>query len=228
MRSSLRRRIVGAFAAAATAATLIIAAPGIASAQQPLSDASSQATDGARDAAWNARNGIHQGVNGLPPEAADAIRGGVDNAVNGVFPGLIDERTAPAPAPVAAPAPAPVPSFDYGSCPKDAKACIDLNGRRTWLQRDGQVYYGDVFHGPGRIGYETPRGTFYVNRKVRHEISREFNNAPMPYAVYFTYNGIAFHQGDPNILSHGCIRLNERDAAKFFADLNIGDKVYVY
>ena len=50
----------------------------------------------------------------------------------------------------------------------------------------------------------------------------------MPNAVYFTYNGHAFHAGDPNILSHGCVRLNYQDSVKFFNDLQIGDKVYIY
>ena len=195
-----------------------------------------------RDAAWNLRTSLRQqadALGALNPELPAQAKAAIDQTVETFFPGLIAERTpapapaptpapAPAPAPEAAPAPAPAPAFDYGSCPKDAKACIDLDGRRSWLQRNGEVYYGSVFIGPGRPGHETPRGTFYVNRKVIDEISWEFNDAPMPYAVYFTNNGIAFHQGDPNILSHGCIRMNRADAQKYFNDLQIGDKVYVY
>ena len=113
-------------------------------------------------------------------------------------------------------------------CPPQAAACVDVDGRRSWLQDNGQVTYGPVQVGPGMPGNDTPRGTFYVNRKVKDEISWEFNNAPMPYATYFTYNGIAFHQGDPNILSHGCVRMWRADAQKYFAELQIGDMVYVY
>ena len=236
----LPRRVAGALASVATAATLLVA-PAVASAQAPLPELSSgveemagqvgSSQDDLRDSAWQTRNTIHQQTNVLHPQTANAIRGAVDGAVEGAFPGLINEKiqaSRPAPAPAAAPAAAPIPQFDYGSCPKDAKACVDIDGRRTWLQNNGQVYYGDVFHGPGRAGHETPRGTFYVNRKVKDEISWEFNNAPMPYAVYFTYNGHAFHAGDPNILSHGCVRLNYQDSLKFFNDLRIGDKVYIY
>ena len=124
--------------------------------------------------------------------------------------------------------PNPRGNFDYGPCPADAKACIDIDGRRSWLQNNGVMYYQSGLIGPGRPGYETPRGTFYVNRKVKDEISWEFGNAPMPYATYFTYNGIAFHEGDPSILSHGCIRMYRADAQRYFNDLQIGDKVYVY
>ena len=90
------------------------------------------------------------------------------------------------------------------------------------------MYYQAGLIGPGRPGYETPRGTFYVNRKVKDEISYEFNNAPMPYSVYFTNNGIAFHQDDPYVPSAGCIHLYRADAQRYFNDLQIGDKVYVF
>ena len=105
---------------------------------------------------------------------------------------------------------------------------MDVDGRRSWLQNNGEMYYTADLVGPGRPGQETPRGTFYVNRKVKDEISYEFNNAPMPYATYFTNNGIAFHQGDPSILSAGCVRMYRADAQRYFNDLQIGDKVYVY
>lgn len=69
---------------------------------------------------------------------------------------------------------------------------------------------------------------FTVTRKVRHEISHEFGNAPMPYAVYFTNNGHAFHEDNPYVESNGCIHLPSGAAAKFFNSLNPGDKVFIY
>ena len=50
----------------------------------------------------------------------------------------------------------------------------------------------------------------------------------MPYSVYFTYNGIAFHQDDPYVPSAGCIHLYRQDAQRYFNDLQVGDKVYVF
>lgn len=115
-------------------------------------------------------------------------------------------------------------------CPAEARACIDLQGNRTWLQENGKVTYGPVVMSAGAPSPETatPTGTFYVNRKVKDEVSYEFDMAPMPYAVYFTNNGIAFHQGDTALLSHGCIHLNHDDAVQYFDQLQIGDMVYVY
>lgn len=202
----------------------------------------SNPTRAAREAAWNTRVSLHQqaeALGAINPQLPGQARAAVDQAVEAFFPGIIAEHT---PAPVAEPAipepaapaapaaePAPQPAaFDYGPCPREAKACVDLDGRRSWLQNDGEMYYASGLIGPGKPGLETPRGTFYVNRKVKDEISWEFNNAPMPYATYFTNNGIAFHEGDPSYLSHGCVRMYHGDAERYFNDLQIGDMVYVF
>ena len=213
-------------AAVACAAVVGVASPGIAGAQTV---GSSEAD--VRQGAWDARNAMHNAANGLPPELAAGVKTGVDQTVNGLFPGLIESHNAPAPAPAPeAPAPALAPEFDRGSCPPQARACVDLSGERTWLQRNGQVVYGAVPMSAGAPSPETatPKGTFYVQRKVKDEISREFNNAPMPYSTYFTNTGIAFHSGDINLWSHGCIHLNHQDAITYFNDLQPGDMVYVY
>lgn len=208
----------------------------VADARAQLSNLGSNIDQAARDAAWDTRNALRQQADALAvfgPDVPAQAKAGVDQVVETLFPGLIAERTAPAPAPAPAPAanPAPAPAasdFDYGPCPADAKACVDLDGHRSWLQNNGQKYYGPVRISSGRPGQETPRGTFYVNRKVKDEISYEFNNAPMPYSVYFTNNGIAFHQDDPYVESAGCIHLYQADAQRYFNDLQLGDKVYVY
>lgn len=238
--SSLARRVAAVAAGFGLAASLFAQPAAVAQpapqdfynqVQSQYSSLGSSNNQSTRDAAWNMRNALRQQAEGLSvfgSQVPDQAKARIDQTVEGLFPGLIAER-APKPAPAAAPAPAPAkPAFDYGPCPKDAKACIDISGRRSWLQNNGEVYYGSVFIGPGRAGHETPKGTFYVNRKVKDEVSYLFNNAPMPYAVYFTNRGHAFHQGDPNILSHGCIRMNQADAQKYFNDLQIGDKVFIY
>lgn len=192
----------------------------------------------AREAAWNIRNGLRQQADGLAainPELPAQAKKRIDEILETFFPGLIAEKTPkpkpqPAPAPAQAPAPQQNPrgDFNYGPCPADAKACVDIDGRRSWLQNNGVMYYQSGKIGPGKPGQETPRGTFYVTRKVKDEISWEFGNAPMPYATYFTNNGHAFHQGDPKYLSAGCVRMYRGDAERYFNDLQIGDKVYIY
>lgn len=226
---SISRRFGAVLASVATAATLLVA-PAAAQTQDLSSQVGSSQQD-LQDAAWNTRNQVHRQTQVLHPQSSNAVRGAVDAALEAAYPGLINERTEaarPKPAPAPAPAPAPRDSFDYGPCPADAKVCVDIDGRRTWLQNNGQKYYGPAYHAPGKPGEETPRGTFRVNRKVKDEVSYLFNNAPMPYAVYFTYNGHAFHQGNTYYESAGCVRLAPQDAQKYFNDLQIGDKVFIY
>ena len=245
--SPLKRRATTFAAGLGVAASLAAPAPAHAAPVQvpiaaPSLDAISQQANAmladldktARNTAWDIRNSLRQQADSLAaihPDLPSQAKTIIDNTVETFFPGLIAEKTPkPKPAPRPAPAPAPNPrgNFDYGPCPADAKACVDIDGRRSWLQDNGRMSYQAGLIGPGKPGHETPRGTFYVNRKVKDEISWEFGNAPMPYATYFTYNGIAFHQGDPNILSHGCVRMYRGDAERYFSDLQIGDKVYVY
>lgn len=187
-----------------------------------------------RDGAWHLRNQLVGQARQLNPQFASGLAQTIDQALNFVFPGLIAEkeqaaRAARGPAEPMTPVPARGPHIDTAACPADARVCVDIDGRRTWLQ-DGR---GNVTHvasamAPGKPGQDTPRGTFHVNRKVKDEISWEFGNAPMPYAIYFTNNGHAFHQGSPAYDSAGCVRLPQQDALTYWNHLNIGDKVFIY
>lgn len=134
---------------------------------------------------------------------------------------------APAPAPEEAPAPAPAPEIPESPCPPSARACVDLANQTTWLQQDGHIIWGPVPMSSGAQGYETTTGYLSVTRKVRDEWSIPYD-APMPYSVYFTNDGEAFHEGSVNLMSHGCIHLNHDDAVKYFDTLQIGDGVYIW
>ena len=187
-----------------------------------------------REGAWEIRNQLVHQANTLNPQFGGGVAQSIDQALDVVFPGLVAQkqeatRAAQGPAEPMTPAPEQGPHIDTGACPADARVCVDIDGRRTWLQ-DG---HGKVTHvasamAPGKPGQDTPRGTFNVNRKVKDEISYAFNNAPMPYAIYFTNNGHAFHEGSPAYDSAGCVRLPNQDAIAFWNHLNIGDKVFIY
>ena len=204
--------------------------------ERTLQAASMQVNSNARNAVWDARNGLRFHATNLAGPNKDyerQLHSEIDRIVEQVAPGLIAEKTPRPPAPKPAPKPAPQPASRPAApapegCAKTARVCVDLTNQRTWLQQGGKPSYGPVRMASGKPGYETPRGFFYVNRKVRDEISYEFGNAPMPFAVYFTYNGIAFHQGDPSIKSHGCIRMYRNDAEQYFNSLRIGDQVHVF
>lgn len=122
--------------------------------------------------------------------------------------------------------PAPVGLAKGTPCKATADACIDLSANKSWLIADGKAVYGPVPITHGRRGWETPPGTFKVSWKNRHHRSSIFNNAPMPYSVFFN-GGIAFHEGSLQEESHGCIHLSPSAAARYFDALQVGAVVQV-
>jgi hypothetical protein len=63
----------------------------------------------------------------------------------------------------------------------------------------------------GRPGYETPTGRFIMQRMDADHFSDEYDQAPMPYAIFFS-RGLAIHGttmgGLGRPASHGCVRLS--------------------
>lgn len=130
--------------------------------------------------------------------------------------------------PTPQPAPPPPPVTVEGTpCDITEGACVRLSTNESWLISGGKVEYGPVPITSGRPGYETPTGYFPVLYKVKDEVSREFNNAPMPYSTYFTNYGIAFHEGSLYDPSHGCIHLSMDAAITYFNSLQTGEQVQV-
>jgi lipoprotein-anchoring transpeptidase ErfK/SrfK len=113
-------------------------------------------------------------------------------------------------------------------CTVTAKACVDLAANKAWLIDDGAVTTGPVGISHGGQGKETPTGTFQVQWKDKDHKSAEFNNAPMPYSVFFAPGGIAFHEGNPKNPSAGCVHLSHDDAVTFYDALEVGDEVQVH
>ncbi|MBB5956249.1 hypothetical protein FHS29_002835 [Saccharothrix tamanrassetensis] len=121
---------------------------------------------------------------------------------------------------------APASASTGTPCSIQDGACLKLSTNEAWLIYNGWVSYGPVPVTHGRPGYETPTGTFQVLRKVRDDWSVPYN-APMPFAVYFTSSGIAFHEGSLSDLSHGCVHLSPEAAVTFFDNLFVGEQVQV-
>ena len=99
-------------------------------------------------------------------------------------------------------------------------AKIDLSSQTMVVSQNGVVKYKWPVS-TGRKGYSTPTGSYSAKWLSRHHRSRKYNNAPMPYAVFFR-GGYAVHAtyetkrlGRP--ASHGCVRLHPDNAAKFFS-----------
>jgi lipoprotein-anchoring transpeptidase ErfK/SrfK len=72
----------------------------------------------------------------------------------------------------------------------------------------------------GRRGYETPTGSYSVMRMEADHHSDEYDQAPMPYSIFFSPRGLAIHgsyeRGLGRALSHGCVRLAVPNARQLF------------
>ncbi len=94
---------------------------------------------------------------------------------------------------------------------------IDKSTQRMFVTVDGeQLYDWPISTGAGR--YDTPNGAFKPFRMDIDHRSAEWDNAPMPYSIFFTKTGNAVHGtyerhnlGRP--VSHGCVRLSVKNAA---------------
>ena len=71
----------------------------------------------------------------------------------------------------------------------------------------------------GRPGYETPTGRFIMQRMDADHFSDEYDQAPMPYAIFFS-RGLAIHGStQPGLgrpASHGCVRLSVDHARELY------------
>jgi L,D-transpeptidase catalytic domain len=145
--------------------------------------------------------------------------------------------------------------WDDNGSGKKPKIVIDLNTQRAYFYRGDQLV-GVSIVSTGREGYDTPAGEFHVTEKdpghassiygeyvdpsgqvVKENVdvnkdSRPrgtvFRGAPMPYFLRIR-GGIGMHAGYlPGYpASHGCIRLPEQMAARFFQNAALGTPVVI-
>jgi len=96
---------------------------------------------------------------------------------------------------------------------------VDKTAQKLTVAVDGaQRYEWPV--STARRGYRTPNGTYKPEWLARKHFSRQYDWSPMPYSIFFN-EGYAIHGsyevsrlGSP--ASHGCIRLNPKNAEVLF------------
>jgi len=94
---------------------------------------------------------------------------------------------------------------------------IDKSAQRMTVTVNGEQLYEWPVSTGGR-GYDTPSGTFKPFRMEIDHYSEEWDNAPMPYSIFFTQTGNAIHgtyeqRNLGRAVSHGCVRLSVKNAA---------------
>ena len=100
------------------------------------------------------------------------------------------------------------------------EARIDISEQKMRVYR-----YGVLTHSwkvsTGRKGYRTPTGSYKPTRMYKKYYSKKYDNAPMPYSVFFR-GGYAIH-GTGSIkrlgrpASHGCVRLHPKNARALYS-----------
>ncbi|MDR3462257.1 MAG: L,D-transpeptidase [Beijerinckiaceae bacterium] len=96
---------------------------------------------------------------------------------------------------------------------------VDLSRQTMHVAAANEAYDWKV--STGKFGFETPNGTYGVLWMDKDHLSQEYDNAPMPDAIFFR-PGFAIHGayksdfGHP--ASHGCVRLPV-DKAEILFDL---------
>jgi lipoprotein-anchoring transpeptidase ErfK/SrfK len=112
-----------------------------------------------------------------------------------------------------------IPKIKRGSAPGTVKVEVDRNSQKMNVYVSGQLMHTWAVS-TGRKGYKTPGGAYRPTWMTTMHRSKQWNNAPMPHAVFFR-EGYAIHAtyetgklGRP--ASHGCVRLAPQNAAKLF------------
>jgi ankyrin repeat protein len=114
-----------------------------------------------------------------------------------------------------------------GPSPDRLRLEISLAMQRVALVKNGVPVYRTQCS-TGRAGYSTKRGEFVITNKERYHRSTIYH-VDMPYFMRLSCLDFGMHAGYvPNYpASHGCIRLPEEAARKFFSELPVGTLVTV-
>lgn len=105
---------------------------------------------------------------------------------------------------------------------------VDLEARVLSVFRNGyEIAATAVLLGTSEK--PTPLGIFPVKWKKADHRSRTYDNAPMPFTMNLTDDGVAIHgtKVENGYASHGCVGVPTPFAQKLFALAKVGDKVYI-
>jgi L,D-transpeptidase catalytic domain len=113
-------------------------------------------------------------------------------------------------------------AFWSGGAQAAVTVTIDKSIQQMTVELDGKPLYQWPVS-TGKAGaYETPSGKYKAFRMEKDHFSKEWDDAPMPFSIFFTPKGHAIHGslevkrlGTP--ASHGCVRLLPANAEKLYA-----------
>ena len=109
----------------------------------------------------------------------------------------------------------------------------------VWVRVDLQRQLISVYRAGHEIGTavilygadekETPDGVFPVIAKMKDHKSATYGDAPMPYTLRLTNDGVSIHGSDVRwgAATHGCIGVPLEFAQKLFGQVDKGDQVVI-
>ncbi len=118
---------------------------------------------------------------------------------------------------------------DEGVPPGPLVITVDLQARVISVFRNGYEI-GAAAAMLGTDNHPTPLGTFPILTKERHNVSERYGNAPMPWTLRLTWDGVAIHGGstvERGYASHGCVGVPDDFASRLYAIARVGDRVIV-
>ncbi len=117
---------------------------------------------------------------------------------------------------------------DRGIPPGPVWIRIDLKAQLVSVFRSGHEI-GTAVILYGTDGLPTPTGKFPILAKWKDHRSATYDNAPMPYTLRLTKDGVAIHGSNVRwgFATHGCIGIPTDFAAKVFTVVRVGDPVLI-
>ena len=117
---------------------------------------------------------------------------------------------------------------DRGVAPGTAWVRVDLGSQILSVFRSGhEIGTAVVLYGTD--GLPTPTGRFPILAKFKDHRSATYGDAPMPYTLRLTPDGVSIHGSNVRwgFATHGCIGVPKAFAAKLFDAVSTGDEVLI-
>ena len=108
-------------------------------------------------------------------------------------------------------------------------AKVDVSSQTMTVIHNGQVAYQWPVS-TARKGKYTPRGSWSAKWLSKNHKSSLYNNAPMPWTLRLTWDGVAIHGGSTVELgyaSHGCIGVPDEFISRLYDIAKTGDVVII-
>ena len=113
---------------------------------------------------------------------------------------------------------------DADAAPEPPKSTVLINIDKSVQEMTVFVDNVELYTWPvstGIRGYSTPSGTYTTTSMNEIWYSKQWDNAPMPHAVFFTKKGHAIHgtleeKKLGKAASHGCVRLSRANASTLY------------